>query len=82
MQTQDTISSWLSHSDNQSDNPAGPLFIAGAVATETALTNTDGRITITMPHPERSFQKRTSSCSALRKASPASTSPMQADTIR
>lgn len=46
MQTQDTISSWLSHSDNQSDNPAGPLFIAGAVATEAALTNTDAEMNI------------------------------------
>lgn len=44
--TQDTISSWLSHSDNQSDNPAGPLFIAGAVATEAAMTNADSDMNI------------------------------------
>jgi hypothetical protein len=36
-QTDDTVSSWLSGSDG-TDNPAGPLYIEGAVETEEALT--------------------------------------------
>jgi len=42
----ETVSSWLSHSDNGSDNPAGPLFVAGALATEEALTDKNAEMNI------------------------------------
>lgn len=40
-QTDDIVSGWLSGSDSIDgmENPAGPLYIEGAIATEAALTD-------------------------------------------
>jgi hypothetical protein len=47
-QTDDIVSGWLSGSDSIDgmENPAGPLYIEGAVATEAALT--DSRTSMNM----------------------------------
>ncbi|HEY9133086.1 MAG TPA: DUF6229 family protein [Dyella sp.] len=42
----ETVSSWLSHSDNHNDNPAGPLFVAGTLATEESLTDKNAAMNI------------------------------------
>lgn len=41
MQTDDIVSGWLSGADSVGAyaNPAGPLYIQGAAATEAAMTN-------------------------------------------
>lgn len=43
LQNDDVVSGWLSGQDSIEghDNPAGPLFIEGSVATEAAMTQVD-----------------------------------------
>lgn len=47
-QTDDVVLGWLNGSDSFDgmDNPAGPLYIEGAAATEAALTNPEAGSTL------------------------------------
>lgn len=44
-QNDDVVSGWLNGSDSN-DNPAGPLYIEGAIATEKAMTEAGARTNV------------------------------------